>query len=72
MGHEHDGGSGMMDGMMQRCMEMMGSMMGGSTEHANGATSSMGFDLPLSLIAVLVLAGALGYLLGVRRSRAQA
>ncbi len=68
MGHEHDG-SGMMDGMMQHCIEMMNSMMGSGAMDISDI-SSMGLNLPLSLLVGLLLVGALGYLLG--RSRAQA
>ncbi len=55
-GHEHDG-----SGMMQQCMDMMNSMMGGASDMSSAA--SMGFDLSLSLVVALVLVGALGYLL---------
>jgi hypothetical protein len=60
-----DGGSG----MMQQCMDMMSSMMGGGATDMS-AVSSMGANLPLSLVVGLVLVGALGYLLGARRARA--
>ena len=62
-GHEHAG-------MMQQCMNMMNSVMGGVTDTSSGA--SMGLNLPLSLIVALILTGALGYLLGARRFRARA
>ncbi len=59
-----DGGSG----MMQQCMDMMSSMMGsGATDMSS--VSSMGANLPLSLVVGLILAGALGYMLGARRAR---
>ena len=59
-------------GMMQHCMEMMNSMMG-SGEMDASSISSMGSNLPLSLMSALVLAVALVYLLGAaRRARAQA
>ncbi len=60
-----DGGSG----MMQQCMDMMSSMMGGSATDMS-SVSSMGANLPLSLVVGLILVGALGYLLGARRARA--
>ena len=63
-GHEHDG-----SGMMQQCMDMMNSMMGNGDTEATGM-SSMGLNLPLTLIFALVLVGVLGYLLGMRRARA--
>jgi hypothetical protein len=67
MGNAHEGEQG----MMQHCMEMMNSIMGGSTMDAT-STASMGFNLPLSLVVALILAGTLGYLLGVvSRHRAQ-
>ncbi len=58
-GHEH--GS-----MMQQCMNMMNSMIGGSATDTSSVTS-MGLNLPPSLIVALILTGALGYLLGARR-----
>jgi hypothetical protein len=59
-------------GMMQHCMEMMNSMMGSDAMNASN-TAAMGSNLPLSLMVALVLAVALGYLLGAaRRTRAQA
>ncbi len=61
-----DGGSG----MMQQCMDMMSSMMGGSATTDMSSVSSMGANLPLSLVVGLILVGALGYLLGARRARA--
>jgi len=65
-GHEHDGA-----GMMQHCMDMMNSMMGGGTMGSR-SMGSMGSNLPLTLLLALVLVGALGYLLGAaRRSRTQ-
>ena len=67
MGEEHDGAHG----MMQQCMEMMNSMMGGGAMDASG-TASMGSNLPLGLAVTLVLAVALGYLLGAaRKSKTQ-
>ena len=58
-------------GMMQHCMEMMNSMMGGGAMDASGA-ASMGSNLSLALAVTLVLAVALGYLLGAaRRSKTQ-
>ena len=60
-----DGGSG----MMQQCMDMMSSMMGGGATDMS-AMSSMGANLPLSLVVGLVLVGAFGYLLGTRRAKA--
>lgn len=69
MGHEHDGESGMMDGMMQHCMDMMNSVMGNGGSEATGM-SSMGLNLPLTLIAALALVGVLGYLLGRARTQA--
>ncbi len=63
-GHEHGG-----SGMMQQCMDMMNSMMGGASD-ASGAMSTMGLDLSLSLAVVLILVGTLGYLLGRSRVRA--
>ena len=53
-------------GMMQHCMEMMNSMMGGGAMDASGA-ASMGSNLSLALAVTLVLAVALGYLLGAAR-----
>jgi hypothetical protein len=68
MGEEHEGEHG----LMQQCMEMMNSMMGGGATDAS-STATMGSNLPLSLMGALVLAVALGYLLGkARSSRAQA
>jgi hypothetical protein len=67
MGEEHEGHRG----MMQHCMDMMNSMMGGGAIDSS-STASMGSSLPLSLMVALVLAVTLGYLLGVaRRARAQ-
>jgi hypothetical protein len=67
MGEEHEGNHG----MMQHCMDMMNSMMGGGAMDASG-TASMGSNLPLTLAVALVLAVALGYLLGaVRNSKTQ-
>jgi hypothetical protein len=60
-GHEHDG-----MGMMQHCMDMMNSMMGGGTMDSS-STASMGSSLPLTLVLALVLAVALGYLVGAAR-----
>lgn len=62
-GHEHGG-------MMQQCMDMMNSMMGGATDTSSVAT--MRLNLPPSMIVALLLTGALGYLLGARRFRARA
>ena len=62
MGEEHEGEHG----MMQQCMEMMNSMMGGGAMDASG-TASMGSNLSLALAVALVLAVALGYLLGAAR-----
>jgi hypothetical protein len=64
---ENDGGSG----MMQQCMDMMNSMMGGGATDTS-AVSYMGANMPLSLVVGLVLVGALGYLVGARRARTQA
>ena len=61
----NDSGSG----MMQQCMDMMNSMMGGGATDTS-TISSMGANMPLSLVIGLVLVGALGYLLGARRARA--
>ncbi len=70
MGHEHNGGAGHEhDSMMQWCMEMMNSMMGGGAMDPS-SMSSMGLNLPLSLVLALILVGALGYLLGRARARA--
>ena len=67
MGEEHEGHQG----MMQHCMDMMNSMMGGGTMDSS-SMGSMGSNLPLTLLLALVLVGALGYLLGAaRRSRTQ-
>jgi hypothetical protein len=63
-GHEHGG-------MMQQCMDMMNSMMGGSATDTS-SVASMGLNLPPSMIVALLLTGALGYLLGARRFRARA
>jgi hypothetical protein len=53
-------------------MEMMNSMMGSDAMNAS-STAAMGSNLPLSLMVALVLAVALGYVLGAgRRARAQA
>lgn len=49
--------------MMQQCMDMMNSMMGGGTTDTS-TVSSMGANLPLSLVVGLILAVGLGYLLG--------
>jgi hypothetical protein len=62
-GHEHGG-------MMQQCMDMMNSMMGGATDTSSVAT--MRLNLPPSMIVALLLTGALGYLLGARRFMARA
>jgi glutamate/tyrosine decarboxylase-like PLP-dependent enzyme len=59
---EHEGAHG----MMQQCMEMMNSMMGGGAMDASG-TASMGSNLSLALAVTLGLAVALGYLLGAAR-----
>ena len=68
MGEEHEGHQG----MMQHCMDMMNAMMGGGATDTS-STASMGSNLPLSLAVALVLAVALGYLLGaVRKSKTQA
>ncbi len=64
MGSEHEGHQG----MMQQCMDMMNSMMGGGTTDTS-TVSSMGANLPLSLVVGLILAVGLGYLLGGRRAR---
>lgn len=69
MGHEHDGESDMMSGMMQQCMDMMNSMMGGGATDTSTVTY-MGSNLPPSLVVGLTLAVGLGYLLGARRARA--
>jgi hypothetical protein len=67
MGEDHEGAQG----MMQQCMEMMNSMMDGGAMDASG-TASMGSNLSLALAATLVLAVALGYLLGAaRKSKTQ-
>ncbi len=58
-------------GMMQQCMDMMNSMMGSGGSEATGM-SSMGLNLPLTLIAALALVGILGYLLGSGKARTQA
>jgi hypothetical protein len=63
-GHEHSG-------MMQQCMDMMNSMMGGSATDTS-SVASMGLNLPPSMIVALLLTGALGYLLGARRFMARA
>lgn len=42
-------------GMMQQCMDMMNSMMGSAAD--TSSVASMGFNLPLSLIAALILRG---------------
>ena len=68
MGEEHEGEHG----MMQQCMEMMNSMMGGGAMDAS-STAAVGSNLSLSLMVALGLAAGLGYLLGkARSSRAQA
>ena len=55
-------------GMMQHCMEMMNSMMGGGAMDAS-TTATMGSNLPLYLMVAL----GLGYLVGkARSSRARA
>lgn len=69
MGHEHDGESGVMGSMMQQCMDMMNSMMGGGATDTS-TVFSMGSNLPPSLVVGLILAVGLGYLLGARRARA--
>ncbi len=55
--------------MMQQCMDVMSSMMGGGATDMS-AVSSMGANLPLSLVVGLVLVGAFGYLLGARKAKA--
>jgi hypothetical protein len=57
--------------MMQHCLDMMNAMMGGGASGTSNM-SPMGLNLPLSLVAVLILVGALDYLLGMRRARTQA
>ncbi len=61
----NDSGSG----MMQQCMDMMNSMMGGSATDTS-TISFMSANMPLSLVVGMVLVGALGYFLGARRTRA--
>jgi len=52
-------------------MDMMNSMMGGGTMDSS-SMGSMGSNLPLTLLLALVLAVALGYLLGAaRKSKTQ-
>jgi hypothetical protein len=57
--------------MTQHCLDMMNAMMGGGASGTSNM-SPMGLNLPLSLVAVLILVGALDYLLGMRRARTQA
>jgi hypothetical protein len=63
MGEAHEGEHG----MMQQCMEMMNSVMGGGTTDSS-SMGSMGSNLPLTLLLALALVGALGYLLGAARN----
>ncbi len=68
MGSAQEGHEGY-HGMMQQCMDMMSSMIGGTMD--TNVMSSMGLDLPLSLLVALILVWGLGYMLGARRFRAQ-